>query len=357
MCGEEVSWSLNLTSGKMTISGTGAMADYFEENPGWIGARDFITEIAIGSGVTSIGNCAFYNCPNVKKVTIPGSVKKIGDSAFYQCIALDNLTIPYGVTEIQCSAFEQCEGLTGTLTIPNSVTSMGKYAFSYCKGLTGVTLSNSLTTIGESAFYCCRQLANVTIPNSMTSISNGAFWATALTSITIPDSVTYIGQHAFCNCGLTNVIIPASVKDIDEGAFNYCEDLKSVTVYNPNARLDSMEVFAHSTSSLVIHGWPNSTAESHASEFDIPFQALSVPAPTFFLPSSLTKIDAGAFVKIKAKAVVIPKKVATINGNPFSGSSVQVIYGYAGSAAETFAQAYGYYFVTINDAWMASHKP
>ena len=36
--------------------------------------------------VTSIGECAFYNCSSLTSVTIPNSVTSIGDWAFYECI-------------------------------------------------------------------------------------------------------------------------------------------------------------------------------------------------------------------------------------------------------------------------------
>ena len=80
-----------------------------------------------------------------------------------------------------------------------------------------------------------------------------------------------------------------------------------------------------------------------------------IPEPTFFLPAALTAIEAEAFSGISARAVVIPNTVTGINGNPFAGSGVTTIYGYAGSAAQTLATTYGYTFVAITDDWMAWH--
>ena len=79
------------------------------------------------------------------------------------------------------------------------------------------------------------------------------------------------------------------------------------------------------------------------------------PEPTFFLPANLTTIEDEAFSGISAEAVFIPNTVTGISGNPFAGSSVQYIYGYAGSAAETLARNDGFIFVTIDDAWTAGH--
>ena len=49
--------------------------------------------------------------------------------------------------------------------------------------------------------------------------------------------------------------------------------------------------------------------------------------------------------------------VTGITGNPFMSSDVQMIYGYYNTAAAKFATKFSYYFVGIDDAWMASHKP
>ena len=40
--------------------------------------------------------------------------------------------------------------------------------------------------------------------------------------------------------------------------------------------------------------------------------------------------------------------VTVISGNPFAGSSVLVVFGYSGTAADTFAGQYGYMFVPLN---------
>ena len=103
-------------------------------------------------------------------------------------------------------------------------------------------------------------------------------------------------------------------------------------------------------------GWAGSTTEAYAKANGLTFKALSAPEPALFLPANLQTIQAEAFSGIKAQAVVIPKTVTSFTGNPFAMSSVVCIYGYFGSAAQSLAATYGYAFVTIDDAWMASHK-
>ena len=77
----------------------------------------------------------------------------------------------------------------------------------------------------------------------------------------------------------------------------------------------------------------------------------------FILPASLTSIEDEAFSGISATAVVIPGSVTSITGNPFAGIDTLTIYGYPGSAAETFANRIpGYTFIPIDDEWMEGQK-
>ncbi len=77
------------------------------------------------------------------------------------------------------------------------------------------------------------------------------------------------------------------------------------------------------------------------------------PEPTFFLPSSLTSIEAEAFSGIAAEAVFIPASVTSISGDPFAGSAVTHIYGLPGTAAETFVSSHAAYtFIPVTAEWV-----
>ena len=143
-----------------------------------------LTGVTIPSSVTSIGEGAFAECAAVKVAS--------GNSVFYNDASgalIDRkrkiflylprdfsgaYTIPSGVTGIGDLAFFSCMSLT-SVTIPDGVTTIGKHAFRFCHKLVSVTIPDGVTTIGESAFFQCISLTRVTIPSSVTSIGHDAF--------------------------------------------------------------------------------------------------------------------------------------------------------------------------------------
>ena len=238
VCGDNVTWRLS-ADGTLTISGKGRINDYDnEDNPmPWEICRQYIKSVVIKSGVTGIGDYAFFYCDAMTSVTIPSSVTSIGDAAFSYCEALTSVTIPGSVTTIGEWAFGSCQALT-SVTIPKSVAKIEIAVFQKCTGLSSVTISNGVTSIGDSSFKGCTSLTSVTIPNSVTSIDGGAFFGcTSLTSVTIPNSVTAIYGGAFSGCtSLTNLTIPDSVTTIGSGAFKDCSALTEIKL--PSALKD-----------------------------------------------------------------------------------------------------------------------
>ena len=75
-------WDLNDETFVLTISiksGTGAMPDYDNRfDTPWNFYQDYIKEVVIQSGITSVGSYAFFRCKEITKVTLPQGVKTIG---------------------------------------------------------------------------------------------------------------------------------------------------------------------------------------------------------------------------------------------------------------------------------------
>ena len=164
----DVTWSLS--DGTLTISGTGAMADYSKASAQpWSGSRTSITSIVVGEGVTHIGNSAFRTCTNVTSISLPTTLETIGDYAFQGC---DN------------------EALT-SITIPENLTTIGNFAFQSCSSLTTVTIPDKVMTIGQSAFQDCSSLTSVDIPNSVETIYYFKFLAK--NSANVSQGIMFLG--------------------------------------------------------------------------------------------------------------------------------------------------------------------
>jgi len=112
VCGEKISWELDLSTGIMTISGEGPMTDYYEDiKAPWFEQREEIKELIVSEGVTTIGEYAFFKCENLGKLTLPATVDVLGYRAFGFCKALKEVDLPEGVRIIESRCFDMCEGI------------------------------------------------------------------------------------------------------------------------------------------------------------------------------------------------------------------------------------------------------
>lgn len=314
-CGENVEWIL--AGGTLTISGNGAIKDYYWYHPNdalWHENKDNIERINIGEGITAIGGFAFKDCSNLKTITIPDSVTSIGVYAFCNCYILEPFTLPISVISIGNSAFEDCRTMKSVgIENPNCEIFSAKYTlhsssviygykgstaenyakeysreFVECntgscgKSLTWKYLDGVLTISGTGAMtdYSFTvappwekyrdNITEVVIEYGVTSIGAWAFrYYNNISSVTIPKSIESIGTWAFGDCyQLTSVILPENVTNVDIVAFENCCNLKSVTIYNPNC-----EIYEHQNTvpSDIIYGYQNSTAESYAKKYGVTF--------------------------------------------------------------------------------------
>ena len=100
-------------SGTLIISGTGDMFNWNVDNISpWYG-NSSIVKVVISNNTTSIGDCAFQNCVNIKSILIPESVKKIGKAAFCRCEKLEDIILPRNISYISDELFVGCKKLNG----------------------------------------------------------------------------------------------------------------------------------------------------------------------------------------------------------------------------------------------------
>ena len=202
-----------LSSGTLTISGTGDMASYSSDNQPWYSQRANINALVIQSGVTSISAQAFNNCTNLQTVTIEDgtvALRFVGSYGYGHFtnspietlyLGRDLETAYIGGDYSNGSPFNENTALQ-SLTIGKDVTTINDNSFQNCTGLQSLTVGIAIITIGNNAFYNCSRLAGaLTIPNKVKTIGSGAFQGCrVLPSVSIPNSVTSIGSQAFNGC-------------------------------------------------------------------------------------------------------------------------------------------------------------
>lgn len=242
--GDNVVWALS-DDGTLTISGEGRMKDFgtvYSTHP-WENYDKEIKSVVVKEGVQSIGDYAFYNCANLKNVTLPSGLKFIGDCAFkgtaiesivfpdslysigdsaFSVTPIKNIDFPSALNNIGSWAFEKCLGLT-SVVIPDSVEKVFDYAFYGCKNLKSVTVGKDVSEIQTGTFASCASLETVNLPDTLTCIWYSAFYeCTSLKSIKLPKSLTTILDGAFGECSLTTIDLPDGLRDIGDCAFKGC---------------------------------------------------------------------------------------------------------------------------------------
>ena len=181
-----------------------------------------------GTNITEITNEMFRNRSTLQRIKLPSGLTSIGEYAFYGCTALTDVTLPEGLTSMGYGAFQNTR-LT-SITFPSTLKAIANAAFYNCRSLASITF-NQQEEIGDQAFQACYALTEVTLSTTMKKLQSNAFFeCTALDSLTLNEGLEYIGNNAFYNCyNLTKVSLPSTLSFIGENAFYNCNTITEMT--------------------------------------------------------------------------------------------------------------------------------
>lgn len=340
--------------------------------------------IELNDGLERVGKQAFIcNFAN-QSVKIPASVTEIGEKAFgysdsgkkaenftiygYRGAAAETYANENGFTFIPLDLveFERFKDTTSTSPVYDVTVHSGavveerQYAEPYEEWSEDHYWINKLT-------FDARGVAPITINDYGFAGANGApGYIRTIDFIGSGDVV--FGSQVFNFTGIESLTLPANVKfkDNAEGVFTSCLRLKTADIYCdvvPKMFDDcnSLETvnFKGNTTSIPYAAFRNCNIK----RLDIPLSVKSIGEEAFFgsyqmaavtLRSGLSSIGAKAFYDNNFKFVIIPASVTSIGEKAFGYISDSktidgfTIYGYRGTAAETYANENGFTFIPLD---------
>lgn len=176
------------------------------------------------SHIFRIGEDAFRDCKNLKKIRLPNlsyrNVRSyrtkdgifLRNTVFSGCTSLRECILPQDLQNVGDEVFVGCIKLSH-IAQPHFMKTMGTGVFSGCIALNTCEYYFSLETVPVKSFENCIKLNEMYIPSSVRSIQS----------------------EAFLNCkGLNEIYIHSSVKTMEPKAFSACDNLMSVQGLNPN---------------------------------------------------------------------------------------------------------------------------
>ena len=275
-----------------------------------------LASISFGTGLVTIGEQAFYNCPELQTVEFKECdtpLLTVYAYAFANAVKLTTLKFSESLKGINYGAFSDCTSLE-TLTLPNSLTTIGgpgsynyNGAFANCTALKSVKFGSGLVAIGSGynntresytytgAFSNCGNLETVEFGPNLETIGHHAFSECGhLKSLTIPDSVTTIGVNCFYNnIRLAKVTFGADLQSIGACAFMGCVSLSSVSFSPATTPLLTIDVNAFANCKCLA---------------------------SLTLSNAMPTIKSGAFAGCTMlRRITVPSLMSTIESNVFSG--------------------------------------
>ena len=295
-----------------------------------------IVEVVLPSTITKIGDGAFYNCTNLKRINLGDNLNFVGESAFKGCVSLEELYLGHSFQTSYVSSFSGLSGLKKVILNCNNVP--GNETMQYSWYLLDTKTANGLEfVIGKDVevatyFNLFEHHGSVNEFNTVSTVTfedgckvrelDGTFRGFYnLTSVVLPESVKKVGKSTFEQCQSLESIDLSGVTELDtENLFTNCYSLKSVIL--PDNLTEIGPYMFSNCKSLVSLTIPQSVTVIGENAFS------QCAIETIVLPQNLTEIGTKAFYISSLKEIFIPKSVTYIGEAAFVAYTINQLNVY-----------------------------
>ena len=291
--------------------------------------------------IHDLPDTTFHECKNLKEVKLPANLLSIGDYALADCPNLKHIDLPDTVVFIGPNAFKST-------------------------GLTELTCPRELITIANSAFENCTDLREIKFNSKLEHIGIGAFIKNAFEIIEIPASVNEIGYNVFTDCLNLKTLIINSDFDVPSDSY-YNGYLYSGKKDEEHWSDNIFDYYGQLSQVIFNEGVTRINTRMLANSPNVRYVKL---------PSTLKKIEDGAFSGTNISEIELPEGVQYIDHNALNTAALKsitinssdcycavhenqepamiksgkeiIIYGHTGSTAESFAKENGNTFISLD---------
>lgn len=326
--GNEAFWGTGLTS----ITFNANLCSDFEYSKSPFNNLSNLQTVTIGEKVRSIPAYFLENCAKITSISIPSGVSSIGEGAFYTCSGLTsvvwNIKYTTSFTDTRSPFYNaynnhDLRGQITSFTFGDSVQSIPDYLCSGMKNLRSITIGKTVTRFGDNVFMGC---------TGLTSVEWNAKDCPYFTDTNSPfyyyDSDYYYGYKmdntSFDLRGqITSFKFGNSVQIIPAYLCSGMKNLQSITIgnsviYGVGYGFEdciSLEKIEVSTGNSVYHSINNCIIET-------PTKTLILGCKNSIIPTdgSVTSIGDGAFRGcVGLTSITIPSGVTSIGYGAFRG--------------------------------------
>ena len=175
-----------------------------------------------GSGLSIIGDLAFFSSDLTGEVTIPSAFNGVGNSQFFTCQNITSVVVEEGVQILSDSMFRG-SGSLSSLSLPTSITSFRDNCFTSCILNSNLNIYENIVGISSEAFKGNFNLPGLSFPNGVSnllSIDVGAFETCAISWLDLPAPIATLGDNCFLNnTEMENIFIGSSMVTIGNNCF------------------------------------------------------------------------------------------------------------------------------------------